>query len=509
MSAVPERIVVTGAEARKRIVKGALFLSDTVKQTLGPWGTNALFEKGSRITNDGVSIAREIQLKDEIEHLGARKIQEVASKTNDEVGDGTTTAITIAGAILKEATEYFAKDETTITNTKSTADVVAQIEAERKEITEKLVAMATPITSEEQLVNVATVSVEDKTLGELIGKAQWELGAEGYLLAVEVNERECSVERVNGIRIDNGFGTSMFINNPEKEALELEDARVVITNHTIQSILPLKAVMEQLSKMGVNKVALVARGFTTEAIQECAKNIAAGFHIAPINAPYTDQAELMGDMAAILGGTFINSEARSLDSIQISDIGFAKEIVAKRYYATFTGQVDEEATTRISDRVENLEKKLEGTTSDFEKRNLKGRIAQLKNGFSLIKVGGMSETERGYKKDKVDDAVNAVRAGLQEGVVPGAGQALNTIAQELPDTYILKQPLMAVYSQIMSTAPLGTTIPEWVQDPVKVIRIALEKACSVASTLATTTIAISTEKPKTRYVQEVTQSEED
>lgn len=502
---VPERIVITGAEARRRILKGALFMSDTVKQTLGPWGSNALFEKGQRITNDGVSIAREIQLKDEIEHLGARKMQEIASKTNDEVGDGTTTAITLGGAILKAASNFLATDDITFKNKKSTAEIVAQIESERKEITEKLVAMATPIKDEAQLIEVATVSVEDPELGKLIGSAQWVLGPDGYLLATEVNERECSVEHVKGIRIDNGFGASLFLNNPKNESLDVDKCRIILTNHTITSLMPLKTVCEQLSRMGFNDVIVVARAFSAQAIQDCVANIEKGFRIFPVNAPYTNQIQLMGDMAAILGAIFISDEGRPLESIQISDVGYAAGVIAKRYYATFVGQTDENTQKLIDERTVNLEQQLEGETSEFEIKNLRGRIAQLKNGFSIIKVGAISETERGYKKDKVDDAVNAVRAALQEGVVPGAGQALLSIAEGLPITYLLKEPLKTINEQIMSNAPPGTIIPEWVQDPVKVVRVALEKACSVASTLATTTIAIATEKPKSRFVQEVEQ----
>lgn len=506
--AVPEKVVATGVDARKRLLKGALMLSDTVKTTLGPWGSNALIEKGQRVTNDGVTIAREIQLKDEIEHLGARKMQEIASRTNDEVGDGTTTAITIGGALLQSLSGSLTKDETTFTQKQPTSEIVSRIESERKDVTEKLIAMAVPVTTEQQLVDVATVSVEDAELGKLIGEAQFKVGPDGYLLANEVNERECSVEMVKGIRIDNGFGASLFVNDFEKGALIVENARIIMTNHTVKTIKPLQQVCTTLINMGFKDVIIIARGFTNEAIQECSKNIENGFNLYAINAPYTDQAQVMKDMAAVLGGSFINSEERELSSIQISDIGVAARVDARRFYATLTGVDNEGTLERTSVRAAELTKELDGETSDFAKKQLQARIAQLTNGFGIVNVGGVSDTERGYKKDKVDDAVNAVRCAYKEGTVPGSGLALYTVAETLPDTSILKAALRAPYEQIRSTAPSGDyEVPEWVRDPVMVVRVALQKACSVASILATTTIAIATEKPKARYVQEVETNE--
>lgn len=507
--AVPEKVIATGNDARNKLIKGALFLADTVKQTLGPYGANALIEKGNRVTNDGVTIAREIRMKDEIEHLGAHKVQEVASKTNDEAGDGTTTAITLAGAILTAASKYLAKD--TIIGRKTPIEVIMQIEQERKEITDKLVAMAIPVDSEEKLIEIAKVSVEDDTLGELIGKAQWELGPDGFLLAEETNERESSIDRISGIRVDNGFGTSAIINNQEKESFEVENVKVVYTNNTIKALSDIVHVLDPLLKSGAKDIVIVARAFTQQAITECIKNTQQGFHLYPLNAPYTDQAEIMKDLEAILGGTFINADENNLSNINISDVGFASKIVAKRSSTVFTGVDDDASKQRILDRISMLEQKIAGSPSDFEKKNLTLRIAQLKNGFSIIKVGGTTETERKYKADKAEDAVNAVRAALQEGVVPGAGQAFKTISDNLPDTYILKQAIRAPYEQIVSSAPPDFTVPDWVNDPVKVMRIALEKACSVASTLSTSSIAIAQERPKARYMQEVDNgdSEED
>lgn len=501
--AVPEKTVIFGVDARIKILAGALLVSNVVKRTLGPFGANAILEKGGRITNDGVSIAREIRSEDEIEQLGVAKMIEVATRTNDLAGDGTTTAITIGGALIESVSKLLTNKAVVLAGVLKPSEVIQKVEAERISATEKLVAMSTKITTEDQLIAVAKVSVEDDVLGTLIGKAQWELGPDGYLIAEETTEPASSSERINGIRIDNGFSTSAVMNKPDKKALEVEEVKIIYTSHTVQSLNQIVETLQALVTAGQKKVIVMARAFTPQAIQECITNIEKGIEIFPLNAPYTDQTEVMRDLEAILGGHFLPSEERSLDSLQISDVGMAKMVVAKQWDTVFTGYDDQITQDRITARVAVLEEKLTASGSDFEKKLLQQRIAQLKNGFGLIKVGAATDTERGYKKDKVDDAVNAVRAAFQEGVIPGAGQAFKTIADSLPDDSILKTALAAPYLQIMASAPSDFVIPDWVQDPVKVARIALEKACSVASSLATAEIGIATKKEKPRLMHEV------
>ena len=501
--AVPDKVVVFGSDARNKILAGGLLVSNVVKRTLGPFGANALLEKGDRITNDGVSIAREIRSDDEIEQLGVSKMIEVATRTNDLAGDGTTTAITIAGALITKVSTLLANKAVVLAGVLKPSEVIQKVEAERVAVTQSLVAMATQITTEDQLVAVAKVSVEDDELGTLIGKAQWELGPDGYLIAEETTAPESSSERINGIRIDNGFSTSAIMNKPDKKALEVEEAKIIYTSHTVQTLNQIVATLQALVTAGQKKVIVMARAFTPQAIQECITNIEKGIEIFPLNAPYTDQTEVMRDLEAILGGHFLPSEERALDSLQISDVGMAKLVVAKQWDTVFTGFDDDMTKERIAARVAVLTDKLTASGSDFEKKLLQQRIAQLKNGFGLIKVGAATDTERGYKKDKVDDAVNAVRAAFQEGVVPGAGQALKSIGEALPDDSILKDALLAPYQQIMASAPSDFAVLDWVQDPVKVVRIALEKASSVASSLATAEIGIATKKEKPRLVQEV------
>lgn len=494
--------VLVGVEARDKIIKGANFLADAVKSTLGPHGLNAALEKGNRITNDGVSIAREIAVKDEIEQRGVSILREAALKTNDEAGDGTTTSIVLAQAILKEAVRLLSNDRTFV-GKKTPIEVINTINAEYKIVLEKLQEMATTVESEEELIQSALVSAEDEVLAGLIGKAQWAIGKDGVILAEEVNETISTIQMVKGVRIDNGLGASMLMNNQERQSLEADNCRIVLTNYTLDSLLPLKPIGEQLAKTGVKNLIIIARAFSPQAIKDCLANIEKGFNIYPVNAPFQDQREIFNDLQATLGGRYIHDEESNLEDIQLSDVGYVEKLVARRYDAIFTGADNEKSQERVTNRINELRQKLQGTISEFEKKLVEARIAQLQNGFAILKVGSNSETQRKYLKDKADDAVNAVRAALQEGVVPGAGAAFKDISDSLDDSYILKRPLCAVYEQIKSSVPADFVIPEWVKDPLKVLRIALEKACSVAGTLATINVSIATEIDKPRYVEEV------
>lgn len=490
-----ERILISGAEARKRVKEGIDKGVDAIKHTMGPFGTNGLIEKGSRITNDGQTLLKEITLEDEIENLGLTKLKEAVAKSNDQVGDGSTTIATLVQAILKESGRLLG-NEKTVSGRMTTADFTNKLKAERDEVITKLTEQATPIASEEELVNSAIVSVEDRELGELIGRTQWELGENGYLLAEEVPETVVSVERVHGVRIDNGLGATHVMNNLEKQMLEVDNVPVILTDHTIQSLEPLMPIFEQIANLKkVRKVALVARAFSNEAIQQVGENIKVGFEIYPINAPFTDSREVMLDLASVLGGQFLDHEIHSLEDMQLSDIGFAEKIRARRYDAVFTGKHDA-ASDKVQTRIEKLKEQLKGSGSDFEKKALTSRIAQLEHGFAVVKVGAESETERKRVFDKVEDAVNAVRAALQEGTVKGAGLAFKEIADELPDDYILKRPLLAIHEQILSNAPVDFVIEDWVRDPVKVLKVALEQAVSVAGNLATVYSVTVTKKQK-------------
>lgn len=496
---IPHKTILTGVEARDRVLNGANFLANSVVRTLGPFGLNALLEKGNRITNDGVTISREVSgfMKEGPEKRGAVILHEAAAKTNDEAGDGTTSAITLAQAILKECIKFLPSSKVFV-GKKTPSEIIQTIEKEKKEVVKKLIEKATSVKTKEELIEVAKVSVEDEELGELIGESQWKLGKDGVLIAEDTAERKCSVEFIKGIRIDNGFGTSIAINNVEKQSLEVSNVHTILTNQTLRNLNPLLPILEELEKNGVKDVAIVARAFGEQAIRTAMEMTRQGFHVYPINAPYTDQNEVMKDLEAVLGGRYVNYEEMDLKDILMSDVGVAGRIVAKRFNAIFTaknkdGEDGVAQEKRIEKRIEELKKKIEGEQSDFSRRLLQERIAQLSSGFGIVKVGAISDTERQYKLDKATDAVNAVRAALLEGTVKGAGLALKEISDELPDTYILKKPICSVWDQIKLSAPKDFEVPNWVRDPVRVVRIGLEKACSVAGTLSTIMTVVTSE----------------
>lgn len=503
------KIVVVGTEAREKLIKGANLLADAVKSTHGPFGMNAVIGlKGNvDITNDGVRIANDIWSADEIENLGIRTIREAAQKTNDKAGDGTTTATIIAQAALKTLSPLL-QSGNTFKAAKPAIALSKQFIKESEEVIEKLIA--TPVTSKEDLINVARVSVEDEAMAELIGGTQWELGPDGSILAEESNDVTDSIERIRGVRIDNGFGTSLVLNNLEKQSLDLTNVRVILTNHNLvgnKALHPLKDVLEPLAKQGVTDVAIIARSFSNEAIQLCMENHKTGFRIYPINAPYVDQVQVMLDLAAVTGAKFINAEERNLESMMVSDVGLAEKISASRFSAIITGNKDEHTDEMVEKRIKELEQNIIGSQSDFEIKGIQERLSQLKNGFALLKVGGNSLVERKYKYDKAVDCVNATKLALQHGTVKGGGLALKEIADELPDTYLIKRALMAPYEQIQANAGEKLEIPDWCRDPYFVVKTALTHAISVAAQLATASIAIDWENDKPKYVQEATREE--
>lgn len=515
-----KKIFVSGDEARKKVKAGVDLLANAVKLTLGPYGRN--FASGVRggpirISNDGVSLAKEIEGRDEFEEIGVRAVREAAIKTNDIAGDGTTTAVVLTQAILEELAE-----DTDQIKRRSPVETMRKLEDEARVVVEKLNAMAVEVTTEEDLIKIVQVSVEDPALAQLIGGAQWRVGKTGTLLAEEHNEVEDKVEFINGIRIDNGFGTSRFANNSEKNTLELADVHVLVTNHnfnTAKKIGDLKPILDQLIAMGTKGVVIMGRAFDDTAIGMCVKNLMGpkgdgigGFPLYAINAPYENQDEVMEDLAAVLGAKFVKATERNLDSLQVSDFGFSPKLVASRYEGIITGKpkgADERVDMLVEKRVAGIEEKLKGQVSPFEQRQLDVRLSQLTGGTAMIRVGAQTEQERKYKKDKVDDAINSAKAAMREGVVPGAGQALMLIAYDLHEGSLLKSALQAPYRQIMANAGRSFDIPEWVKDPVFVVRVGFQKALSIASSLSTTEVLVNIEADKPMWVQQAKAADAD
>lgn len=495
-----KKISITGYEARNKAIKGLNYVADSIETTIGPFGQNFLLEKGNKVTNDGYLISAELcqTIPDEFERRGALVAHEASAKTNDLVGDATSTAWSLTKNIVKEAVRYL-PNEKSIKAKKTPTEMIQMINKSKDNVISELEKMSTPILDKEQLVKSALVSVEDESIARLLGEMQFELGPEGVITAEEVNESECSIERVKGIKLDNGFSSSSFITNPEKMSLEVSEVSVLLTNYTMgkEELLKLKdSVFVPLLNQKKMACAVFARAFTSEAIQYCNESLKTGFTIFPINAPYTDQAEVMRDISAVTGAKFIDTEGSSFDDIHVSDVGFAKKLVAQQFGSLITGVDDEVATKRISERVETLKKAHEGSQSDFQKKMIETRMAQLSNGFAILKVGSHSVTDRQRLKDKCDDAVNAVRLALKGGTVKGGGQAFKEIADNLPEDDILKRPLTCIYDKIMNSAPEGFKIEEWVRDPFLVLKTSLEQSCAFAGTFSSTAGIITTKDKK-------------
>lgn len=498
------KISIIGTEARDKVIRGADYVADAVKATLGPFGLNALLEKGNRPTNDGFTISAELAgtVEDEFERRGALALHEASSKTNDEVGDATSTAEALTQAIIKEAVRMLPNDKTLITKAKP-SEILKMIEVSKQNVISKLAELKTLITTEEELIRSAHVSVEDEELAKLIGSTQWQIGKDGFILVEEVNDPKSSIDVVKGIRIDNGFGTPILITNQADQSLELNSISILLTNYTLQKedILKLKdKIFNPLVLQKKVGLVIIARAFSAEAIQLCMESAKAGFAIFPINAPYVYQSEIMKDLAAITGATYYDTEESRLEDIDVKDIGFATKILARRFDAIITGVEDKTPITAdaINARVTQLQEKLNGTAvSDFEKKSIQSRIAQFQGGFAILKIGAETVFERKYKKDKAEDAVNSVRLALQEGTVKGAGLAFKEISDTLESIDILKCPLTCIYDQIMSSAPKDFVIEDWVRDPYLTLVSALTNACSVAGQFATINCVITTEnQPK-------------
>lgn len=472
----------------KKLITGALYIANAVEKTFGPGGANFVIEKGNRVTNDGLTIAKELlgSQDDEVEDRGARIFVEALVQANEIAGDGSTTTAILSKAILNAAQR----------SKLPPAKLLKKVQEEVAVITDKLTASARPIETAEEAIAVATVSMEDASIGEMLGTAAYSLGKDGYIIAEDTTESQSRIEHVPGLYFDNGFGTSFVINNPEREALELRDVKMLYTSNVIHSLAPLAQALDALVVKGNRDIVIMARGFSNEAIQECLAQQQNGIRIYPLNAPYTDQSQVMTDLQAVIGGVFVNSEYAALDTIRAEDAGHVTYLLAKRFSTIISGN-----GAGVKDRIELLRKGLQSSGSEFEKKMVTSRIAQLESGFAILKVGASSNEQRKYLKDKADDAVNAVRAAMQEGTVKGSGVALFEIADELPDDFILKEAIKAPHERLVHNMDGTWVYDENIRDAVKIIRVALEKAASVASVLATAGGAVTTKFPQEKGIE--------
>ncbi|MDP3093660.1 MAG: chaperonin GroEL [bacterium] len=514
--------------ARKKLKAGVDKLADAVKITLGPKGRNVVLDKGfgvPTITNDGVTVAKEVELEDRTENLGAEIVKEVAEKTNDIAGDGTTTAVVLAQAIIAAG----------LKNVAAGADPMALkrgIEKAKDKVIESLKQMAKPISGKNEIAQVATISAADEEIGNLIAQVIDEVGKDGVVTVEESQKLGLEKEVVKGLQFDKGYVSAYMVTNLERMKAELEDPYILVTEKKISSLQEILPVMEKVAQTGKKDLVIIAEEIEGDALATMVVNKLRGtFNCLAVKAPgFGDRRkEQLLDIAAVVGGQMISEElGLKLENIDLKMLGSARKVVADKENTTIIegkGKKEE-----IDSRIQQIRNELKTTTSDFDKEKLQERLAKLAGGVAVIKVGAATEVEQKSKQHKTEDALNATRAAIEEGVVPGGGVALlrclpalaeiKLSGDEKTGADILKRALEEPIRQIVQNAGLdGAVVCEEVKkrqdgfgfdaaameykdlieagiiDPTKVVRTALENAVSAASMLLTTEAVIA-EKPE-------------
>ena len=513
--------ILFGEEARRALGRGVDQLADTVKVTLGPKGRNVVLDKkfgAPLITNDGVTIAKDIELDDPFENMGAQLVKEVATKTNDLAGDGTTTATVLAHAIIREGMKNVAAGANPMIMRKGIAKGVETAINAIKENSEKIKGSA-------DIARVAAISSSDETIGELIAEAMEKVSADGVITVEESKTAETYSEIVEGMQFDRGYITPYMVTDTEKMEAILDDAVILITDKKISNIQDLLPLLEQIVKTG-KKLLIIAEDLEGEALSTLLLNKLRGtFTCVAVKAPgFGDRRkEMLKDIAVLTGGEVISEEiGLELKDTTMAMLGRARQVkVNKEGTVIVDGQGDAEA---IKARVENIRHAIETTTSDFDREKLQERLAKLAGGVAVIKVGAATETEMKEKKLRVEDALNATRAAVEEGIVAGGGVAYvnavpaveavagETTGDEKTGVNIVVKALQEPIRQIAANAGIdGAVVLEKIResgkvgygfdaysetycemiesgivDPTKVNRSALQNAASVASTVLTT-----------------------
>ena len=515
-------------EARDKIMKGINTLADAVKVTLGPKGRNVLLDKswGSpTITKDGVTVAKEIELEDKFENMGAQMVKEVASKTSDVAGDGTTTATILAQAVYREGSKLVAAGHNPMALKRGIEKAVVKIVEELKKLSK-------PTQDQKEIAQVGTISANnDETIGNIIAEAMNKVGKEGVITVEEAKSMETTLEVVEGMQFDRGYTSPYFVTDPERMEVVLEDPYILINEKKISSMKDLLPILEQIAKMG-RPLLIIAEDVEGEALATLVVNKLRGtLRVCAVKAPgFGDRRKAMlQDVATLTGGQVISEDLGiKLESVTVKDLGTAKRITVDKDNTTI---VDGGGTREaIEGRVKQLRAQIEETTSDYDREKLQERLAKLVGGVAVIKVGAATETEMKERKARVEDALNATRAAVEEGVVPGGGVALlrcipalanlKVEGEEAFGVSIVKRALEEPVRQIANNAGHeGSVVVERVKnekaafgfnaetetyedltlagviDPTKVVRFALQNAASVASLLLTTEAMVA-EKPK-------------
>ena len=515
------KIICYGEEARKALEKGVNQLADTVKITMGPKGRNVVLEKkfgAPLITNDGVTIAKEIELEDPFENMGAQLVKEVSTKTNDVAGDGTTTATLLAQAIVREGLKNLAAGANPMVMKKGIAKATtAAIEAVK--------ANSQKVNGSADIARVGAVSSGDESIGQLIAEAMEKVGHDGVITIEESKTAETYSEVVEGMQFDRGYITPYMVTDTEKMEANLDDALILITDKKISNIQEMLPLLEQVVKTG-KKLLVIAEDVEGDALSTLIVNRLRGtLNVVCVKAPgFGDRRkEMLQDIAVLTGGTVISADVGlDLKEAQLDMLGQARQInVTKENTTIVNGAGDSEA---IKARVAQIKSQIETTTSDYDREKLMERLAKLAGGVAVIKVGAATEVEMKEKKLRIEDALNATRAAVEEGIVAGGGTAyLNAIpaveklyaeteGDEKTGVQIIARALTAPMKQIAANAGIDGSvvlekiresgkvgygfdaynevycdmIPAGIVDPTKVTRSALENAASIASTLLTT-----------------------
>ncbi|MDD8023094.1 MAG: chaperonin GroEL [Paracoccaceae bacterium] len=517
-------------DARDRMLKGVNILADAVKVTLGPKGRNVVIEKSfgaPRITKDGVSVAKEIELSDKFENMGAQMVKEVASRTNDEAGDGTPTATVLAQAIIKEGLKAVAAGMNPM-------DLKRGVDLATLKVVEAIKAAARPVKDSDEVAQVGTISANgEAVIGRFIADAMQKVGNEGVITVEENKGMETEVEVVEGMQFDRGYLSPYFVTNPDKMIADLEDCLILLHEKKLSSLQPMVPLLEQVIQ-SQKPLLIIAEDVEGEALATLVVNkLRGGLKIAAVKAPgFGDRRKAMlQDIAILTGGQVISEDlGMKLENVGMDMLGNAKKVTISKENTTIVDGAGDKA--EIEARVSQIRTQIEETTSDYDKEKLQERVAKLAGGVAVIRVGGMTEVEVKERKDRVDDALNATRAAVQEGIVVGGGVALVQAGKVLADLKgensdqeagiaIVRRALESPMRQIAENAGVdgavvagkvrestdlafgfnaqteeyGDMFAFGVIDPAKVTRTALEDAASVAGLLITTECMIA-EKPE-------------
>jgi chaperonin GroEL len=518
---MPAKEVKFSVDAREKMLRGVDILANAVRVTLGPKGRNVVLEKSfgaPRITKDGVTVAKEIELEDKFENMGAQMVREVAAKTSDQAGDGTTTATVLAASIVKEGAKAVAAGMNPM-------DLKRGIDLAVEAIVEDLKKNAKKLTSNEEIAQVATISANgDTEIGKFLAEAMKKVGNEGVITTEEAKSLETELEVVEGMRFDRGYISPYFVTNAEKMRVELDDPYILIHEKKLSGLQPLLPLLESVVQSG-KPIVIIAEDVEGEALATLVVNkLRGGLKVAAVKAPgFGDRRKAMlQDIAILTGGTFISEDlGAKLENVTLNMLGRAKKVIIEKENTTIVNGAGKKAD--IEARIKQIKTEIDETTSDYDREKLQERLAKLAGGVAVIRVGGATEVEVKERKDRVDDAMHATRAAVEEGILPGggvallrAGKVLDRVKPQNEDQRhgvdIVRKAITWPARQIAvnagedgsivigkvldkdtyaygfdaQTGDYGNLFSKGIIDPAKVVRSALQDAASVAALLITT-----------------------